>query len=181
MSTANPSMSRSRLLSTAHTAATVGLVAAITIMHGTCIGAEDATCIRLQIATCGTKQGGMHKFWNDTLHINASAHHHPDHGFLAPINLCAGKVWRGFGWKLQHVADFARKLLNDSAAGHGITSNGKPCSVVVFFVDANDVLINRVVSHSEAVERWRSLRADIAISTEMTCFVGELDLHACTG
>ena len=148
------------------------------------VKSTNATCTRLQILTCATYNSGEWKTWHDALSIETqariaaarrtkqSAAQSAQPQYLPPLNLCLGKKWGGWGWKLQQLADWVTEL-NLKQDTLDAAARARACTIVVLYVDGKDVFVNRHVSHGEAVARWKKIGTDIVISTEMVCYTGD--------
>lgn len=83
------------------------------------------------------------------------------------VNVCQSRKWRGFGWKLGMFARYAALLNEVHTAGTG-------CAVVLLLLDGEDTFFNLHLNLTVLEQRWRAARADILVSTEQTCWVGDV-------
>ncbi len=118
------------------------------------------TCYSFKFVTCVTSGYGLYGISPLSIEFIPSQSR-----FEAPLNLCAGDKSKGLEWKLKKFWQYA-------STSTPTTEDG--CTVILFLVDGNNVFLNKKFSPAEVSKRWDSFKADVVISTEMTCWAGRI-------
>lgn len=77
------------------------------------------------------------------------------HPFDYTVNVCAGKKWKGFGWKMKQLLQYVEATTNDD--------------MIFALLDGKDAFVNRGAFAHDFEKKWKTLDADVVVASEEAC------------
>lgn len=76
------------------------------------------------------------------------------------VNVCAGKKWKGFGWKMAQLLHYVEAAQDDE-------------ETIFALLDGKDALVNRRFFALHFHRKWKQLNADVVVASEEACSAGD--------